>query len=72
MEEAHAGLTADPSAIAAAGCAACHDEPWSARSACAGCHDSDAAASHMKNQTYDPTPLAPWSGDEGETCKVCH
>jgi hypothetical protein len=42
------------------------------RLACMGCHDSDAASAHMKAQTYDPTPLAPWSGDEQESCKACH
>jgi len=42
------------------------------RLACMGCHDSDAATAHIKANTYDPTPLAPWSGDEAETCKVCH
>jgi hypothetical protein len=42
------------------------------RLACMGCHDSDAATAHMKVQTYDPTPLAPWSGDELESCKTCH
>ena len=42
------------------------------RLACMGCHDSDAASAHMKLQTYDPTPLAPWSGDEQESCKSCH
>jgi OmcA/MtrC family decaheme c-type cytochrome len=42
------------------------------RLACMGCHDSDAATAHMKINTYDPTPLAPWSGDEQESCKACH
>jgi hypothetical protein len=42
------------------------------RLACMGCHDSDAATGHMKINTYDPTPLAPWSGDEQESCKTCH
>jgi hypothetical protein len=42
------------------------------RLACMGCHDSDAASAHMKLQTYDPTPLAPFSGDEQESCKSCH
>jgi hypothetical protein len=43
-----------------------------ARLPCGGCHDSDAAASHMRLQTYDPTPTNPWSGDEVESCTVCH
>ena len=42
------------------------------RLACSGCHDSDAATAHMKANTYDPTPLAPFSGDELESCKACH
>jgi len=42
------------------------------RLACAGCHDSDAATAHIKLQTFDPTPLAPFSGDEQESCKSCH
>ena len=42
------------------------------RLACMGCHDSDAATAHMKLQTVDPTPLAPFSGDEQESCKACH
>ena len=42
------------------------------RLACSGCHDSDAATGHMKANTYDPTPLAPYSGDEVESCKACH
>jgi hypothetical protein len=42
------------------------------RLACLGCHDSDAASAHMDIQTHDPTPGAPWSGDEQESCKACH
>jgi hypothetical protein len=42
------------------------------RLACGGCHDSDAATAHIKLQTVDPTPLAPWSGDEKESCQSCH
>ena len=42
------------------------------RLACMGCHDSDAATTHIIAQTFDPTPLAPWSGDEKESCKACH
>ncbi|MDF1564836.1 MAG: cytochrome C [Deltaproteobacteria bacterium] len=42
------------------------------RHACRGCHDSDAAQAHYKVMTFDPTPNAPWSGDEEESCKVCH
>jgi OmcA/MtrC family decaheme c-type cytochrome len=43
-----------------------------ARLPCSGCHDTDAANSHMKLMTYDPTPANPWSGDEQESCKACH
>ena len=39
---------------------------------CSGCHDSDAAQAHMRLQTFDPTPATPWSGDEQESCRVCH
>jgi OmcA/MtrC family decaheme c-type cytochrome len=42
------------------------------RLACSGCHDSDAATAHMLANTTDPTPLAPYSGDEIESCKACH
>jgi len=42
------------------------------RLACMGCHDSDAATTHIQLQTYDPTPNAPFSGDERESCKSCH
>jgi hypothetical protein len=60
-------------------CESCHSSATSGtwktnpnRLACMGCHDSDDATAHMKIQTYDPTPLAPWSGDEKESCKSCH
>ena len=42
------------------------------RLACMGCHDTDAASYHMRLQVWDPTPTAPWSGDEAETCAACH
>ena len=42
------------------------------RLACGGCHDSDAASAHLRLQTSDPTPAAPWSGDEQESCNTCH
>jgi predicted CXXCH cytochrome family protein len=42
------------------------------RLACMGCHDSDAATAHINAQTYDPTPFAPWNGDELESCAACH
>ena len=43
-----------------------------ARLPCMGCHDSEAATAHMKLQTYDPTPMNPWNGDEEESCQTCH
>lgn len=61
-------------------CQACHADgltsgSWAtkpARLACSGCHDSDAATAHMKAMTYDPTPLDAYSGDEKESCTICH
>jgi len=61
-------------------CEACHADgttsgSWAteaARLPCSGCHDSEAATAHLKLQTYDPTPLDPWNGDEEESCKTCH
>jgi hypothetical protein len=61
-------------------CQACHTDEASSgtwateasRLPCMGCHDADAATAHMKMQTYDPTPADPWSGDEEESCQVCH
>ena len=61
-------------------CESCHSSAgtsgtWKTnpnRLACMGCHDSDAATGHMSLQTYDPTPNAPFSGDEVESCKTCH
>jgi hypothetical protein len=60
-------------------CESCHGTATSGswktnpnRLACIGCHDTDAATTHMQLQTYDPTPNAPFSGDERESCKSCH
>ena len=61
-------------------CETCHapnttSGSWQTRAerlACSGCHDSDAAMSHMRLQTFDPTPADPWSGDEQESCRTCH
>lgn len=61
-------------------CQTCHAEgatsgSWMTnpnRLACGGCHDSDAATAHLRAQIYDPTPAEPYSGDEVETCNVCH
>jgi hypothetical protein len=58
-------------------CVKCHSETdsWKEnanRLACNGCHDSDAAIGHTSLMTFDPTPADPWSGDELESCAVCH
>ncbi len=61
-------------------CEACHPEDTSsgswatkpARLPCSGCHDSLAATAHFAVMTWDPTPDDPWSGDEDESCEVCH
>ncbi|MCC7537907.1 MAG: OmcA/MtrC family decaheme c-type cytochrome, partial [Deltaproteobacteria bacterium] len=60
-------------------CESCHTAEtsgtWATRPGrlpCSGCHDSDAAMSHMRLMTYDPTPTAPYSGDEQESCATCH
>ncbi len=60
-------------------CTKCHGDAnsitWTekpSRLACLACHDEDAAQAHGTLMTYDPTPADPWSGDEMETCEVCH
>ncbi len=60
-------------------CQVCHTAEtsgtWATRPSrlpCMGCHDSDAAMGHIRQQTFDPTPADPWSGDEQESCAVCH
>jgi predicted CXXCH cytochrome family protein len=60
-------------------CETCHTArtsgTWAtqpARLPCSGCHDSDAAMTHMRLMTLDPTPADPWSGDEQESCQTCH
>jgi hypothetical protein len=58
-------------------CTKCHAESstWTqkpARLACLACHDSDQAQLHGMLMTFDPTPDDPWSGDEEESCTVCH
>jgi hypothetical protein len=60
-------------------CESCHSAATSGtwktrpnRLACMGCHDTDAATAHMRLQVFDPTPTAPWSGDEEEACAACH
>ncbi|MBI5510873.1 MAG: OmcA/MtrC family decaheme c-type cytochrome [Deltaproteobacteria bacterium] len=42
------------------------------RVACGACHDSDSAQAHLKSMVYDPTPAAPYNGDEVEACGNCH
>jgi hypothetical protein len=58
-------------------CVKCHSETdeWKdepGRVACLGCHDSDDAWAHARQQTFDPTPVDPFNGDEEESCAVCH
>lgn len=61
-------------------CLMCHDESnadggnWknATRRACGACHDGVAATAHLAANTFDPTPLTQFSGDEQESCAVCH
>lgn len=60
-------------------CSKCHEATESlvwkeepSRVACLACHDSDDSILHASLMTFDPTPAEPYSGDEAETCKVCH
>ncbi|OGL52335.1 MAG: hypothetical protein A3C43_03765 [Candidatus Schekmanbacteria bacterium RIFCSPHIGHO2_02_FULL_38_11] len=60
-------------------CTKCHSADttgtWKtepSRLACLACHDNDEATTHGNLMTYDTTPTDPWSGDEIETCVVCH
>lgn len=58
-------------------CTKCHADSASwrqnpTRLACLSCHDSEATEVHASVMTLDPTMLDPWSGDEVETCIVCH
>lgn len=60
-------------------CETCHTAETSgtwatnpARLPCSGCHDSEPSLAHMRQQTFDPTPADPWSGDEQESCIACH
>ena len=58
-------------------CTKCHSETSSwkekpSRVACLACHDKDAAIGHAALQTLDLTQAQPYSGDEVETCLVCH
>ncbi len=61
-------------------CQTCHPDTttsgtWKTnanRLACGGCHDSDAAVAHLRAMTFDPTPNDQFSGDEQESCNVCH
>lgn len=59
-------------------CTKCHstestawaDDP--SRLACLACHDEDDGIAHGTLMTLDPTPEDAWSGDEQESCEVCH
>jgi hypothetical protein len=57
-------------------CTKCHiSSSWNekpSRVACLACHDSDVAQAHATIMTADPTLVDPWSGDERETCTLCH
>ncbi len=60
-------------------CQKCHDSATTSgtwqdpgRVACLGCHDSDSDQAHGALMTVDPTPSAPYSGDEVESCESCH
>ena len=58
-------------------CTKCHaDNPfWKeepSRLACVSCHDSDEAIYKAQLLTFDLTEDDPYSGDEVETCVVCH
>jgi hypothetical protein len=58
-------------------CTKCHaDNPmWkeeSSRLACVSCHDSDEAIYKAQLMTFDLTEDDPYSGDEVETCVICH
>lgn len=57
-------------------CTRCHvTSSWiekPSRLACMACHDTDSSLVHGNLMTSDPTPADPWSGDEVETCTVCH
>jgi OmcA/MtrC family decaheme c-type cytochrome len=60
-------------------CQACHpastSTQWKStatRLACGGCHDTAPALAHLQAMTFDPTPNDAYSGDEQESCNVCH
>lgn len=58
-------------------CTKCHaDNPmWKeepSRLACVSCHDSDEAIAKAQLLTFDLTEDDPYSGDEVETCVICH
>jgi hypothetical protein len=80
LEEGEYGVTAIIFPQDVRNCVKCHapdttNSNWTEepnRLACLACHDSDAAIAHGTLQTYDPTPDQPYSGDEEESCKVCH
>lgn len=57
-------------------CTKCHvSKSWNekpSRVACLACHDSTTASAHATIMMLDPTLNDPWSGDEVETCTLCH
>lgn len=57
-------------------CTKCHvSNSWNekpSRVACLACHDSTVASAHATIMSLDPTLMDPWSGDETETCVMCH
>jgi hypothetical protein len=58
-------------------CTKCHDDNpmWKeepSRVACLACHDSDEAIYHGQLMTFFMMPDDPYSGNEVETCIVCH
>jgi len=58
-------------------CTKCHSQKntWTtepSRVACLSCHDNTIATAHGTLMTLDYTPQDPFSGDEIETCTICH
>lgn len=62
-------------------CLACHNEStanganWKnspTRRACGTCHDSLWDMAHFEEHAEDPTPGNAYSGDESESCALCH
>ena len=62
-------------------CKVCHNESntdganWKnnpTRRACGTCHDSPWDLAHFEEHAEDPTPADAYSGDESESCTLCH